>query len=259
MKTPSVILCSIVLLGPAQSSNSLRPAFISHTFLNPKPSLAATKEDDALLLDAEEAAAVDAHDIGDPGIEGAAMESAVIMAADYEREHPSHDSIHIEVDDDVDNGKPQKSIIGKIKSLFHHDDDDEVNEEDLKQLHDVEAKYAHDLSDVAAMEHANQVTEVADRKKVEEDVLTAEDLAANYAHDLSDVAALEHIKMVATAEEEYDTKEFQGNTKKDDVARIASVEEHYTSIDKDIKTIERLIEEADKWDTGEVSWTSLLA
>ena len=40
--------------------------------------------------------------------------------------------------------------------------------------------------------------------------------------------------------------------KKDEEAHIVSVEEHYKSIDKDIKTIEHLIEEADKADHSDV-------
>lgn len=80
------------------------------------------------------------------------------------------------------------------------------------------------------------------QKKKEDDILKIRDAEAQFAHDLSDVAAVEHA-------EEY--------TKVDDESRIASlaiasVEEHYRSIDKDIKTIEHLIEEAAKADQSEV-------
>lgn len=41
---------------------------------------------DDSLFDAEEAAAIDAHDISDSGMEAAAMERAVMLAAEYKEE-----------------------------------------------------------------------------------------------------------------------------------------------------------------------------
>ena len=38
------------------------------------------------LFDEEEAAAIDAHDVSDPGMEAAAMERAVMLAAEYKEE-----------------------------------------------------------------------------------------------------------------------------------------------------------------------------
>ncbi len=45
---------------------------------------AAVGEDS--LFDEEEAAAIDAHDVSDPGMEAAAMERAVMLAAEYKEE-----------------------------------------------------------------------------------------------------------------------------------------------------------------------------
>ncbi len=42
--------------------------------------------DEESLLDDEEAAAIDAHDVSDPGLEAAAMERAVMLAAEYKEE-----------------------------------------------------------------------------------------------------------------------------------------------------------------------------
>ena len=40
---------------------------------------------DESILDAEEAAAIDAHDVSDAGMEGAAMERAVILAEEMKK------------------------------------------------------------------------------------------------------------------------------------------------------------------------------
>src|SRR5210317_1789117 len=53
--------------------------------LHEKLSHDATAGEDS-LLDEEEAAAIDAHDISDPGMEAAAMERAVMLAAEYKEQ-----------------------------------------------------------------------------------------------------------------------------------------------------------------------------
>ena len=184
------------------------------------------KEEDAELLDAEDAAAYDAHDVSDAGMEGAAMERAVIMAEELKEQACSKTT----EDDTIGDDQPKKTIFGRIKSLLCHEDDTDSDDD----LHLLEANYAHDLSDAAALDHAKEITFSVHDTEDEEEALNAVEAETNYAHDLSDAAALEHVR----DEEE---------------ARIASVEEHYKSIDKDIKTIEHLIQEADKYDHSEVS------
>ena len=168
------ILCIVLLSktssGSSRTSYRPHPTFINHiyTVVKARPSKIVTaQQSDETLFDAEEAAAIDAHDVSDAGVEGAAMERAVIMAAEFKKQQ-------------------QKE-----------------KENDILKIRDAEAQFAHDLSDVAAVEHAEEYTK---------------------ADDESRIASL----------------------------AIASVEEHYRSIDKDIKTIEHLIEEAAKADQSEV-------
>ena len=283
------ILCIVLLSktssGSSHTSYRPHPTFINHiyTVVKARPSkIVAAQQSDDTIFDAEEAAAIDAHDVSDAGVEGAAMERAVIMAAEFKEEHQKN----IEVEHEH-----MTSFVDKSKTLLR----DFMRRNlyrDMMKVKDAEANFAHDLSDIAAMEHANEVlldeeeddiTDINDmslfdaeeaaaldahdvsdagvegaameravimaaefkkqqQKKKEDDILKIRDAEAKFAHDLSDVAAVEHA-------EEY--------TKVDDESRIASlaiasVEEHYRSIDKDIKTIEHLIEEAAKADQSEV-------
>ena len=84
------------------------------------------------------------------------------------------------------------------------------------------------------------VHDTEDEEEALNAVLEAREAEANYAHDLSDAAALEHV--VST---------LRMRMKKRPALHL--LEEHYKSIDKDIKTIEHLIQEADKYDHSEVS------
>ena len=285
------ILCIVLLSktssGSSRTSYRPHPTFINHiyTVVKARPSKIVTaQQSDETLFDAEEAAAIDAHDVSDAGVEGAAMERAVIMAAEFKEEQQKK----IEVEDEH-----MTSFFDKSKTLLRDFMRRNLNR-DMMKVKDAEANFAHDLSDIAAMEHANEVlllddeeendiTDINDmslfdaeeaaaldahdvsdagvegaameravimaaefkkqqQKEKENDILKIRDAEAQFAHDLSDVAAVEHA-------EEY--------TKADDESRIASlaiasVEEHYRSIDKDIKTIEHLIEEAAKADQSEV-------
>jgi len=283
------ILCIVLLSktssGSSRTSYRPHPTFINHIYtvvkVRPSKIITAQQSDDT-LFDAEEAAAIDAHDVSDAGVEGAAMERAVIMAAEFKEEQQKN----IEVEHEH-----MTSFFDKSKTLLRDFMRRNLNR-DMMKVKDAEANFAHDLSDIAAMEHANEVlldeeeddiTDINDmslfdaeeaaaldahdvsdagvegaameravimaaefkkqqQREKENDILKIRDAEAKFAHDLSDVAAVEHA-------EEY--------TKVDDESRIASlaiasVEEHYRSIDKDIKTIEHLIEEAAKADQSEV-------
>ena len=83
----SIIILSLAILGET-CSHRPGPAFINHKFsLKTRPFdnnkvFFSDSENDEALFDAEEAAAFDAHDISDPGIEDAAMERAAILAAE---------------------------------------------------------------------------------------------------------------------------------------------------------------------------------
>ena len=71
-------------------------------------------------------------------------------------------------------------------------------------MRDAEANFAHDLSDAAAVEHANEipVDDSENGNSDDEDLLEVRDSEANFAHDLSDAAAVEHANMVAEYDEE---------------------------------------------------------
>lgn len=129
-----------------------QPAFTHHhlftrTHNNNDVSLTAAKDD---LYDAEEAAALDAHDVSDSGMEGAAMERAVMMAQEYkellkkEREEPK-----------------KESTVGKVKSMFKGGNADD--NDDLFDAEEAAAMDAHDLSDAgmeaASMERALMMAE----------------------------------------------------------------------------------------------------
>lgn len=238
MRASNIVLC-FVLLGEAPSgscSHHPRPAFINHVVVaksRPDDARKVIAADDA-LFDAEEAAAVDAHDVSDPGIEGAAMERAVIMAEQLK----AH-----QLDLKKEERKATKpSLFLRIKSLFHHDDEGS----ELMEVRAAEAKYAQMLSDTAAMEHV----EDAMIKQGNDELYDIEDIEAIYAHDLSDIAALEHVNAkIATYQDEEEDVPHQA---KNAASRVASVEEHYKSLDKDIHTIERLIQEAARHDHSEV-------
>lgn len=220
-----------------------------------------TTNDD--LIQAREAEANYAHDLSDT----AALEHANKIPVDYIRrgivltkdtedesladaeEAAAVDAVKEQTMELKHDDKPKKSLIGKVASAFEHLLEDKIDDS-LRQAKETEATYAHDLSDTAAMEHANEIA-LEDNEQEEEDediILKAREAAVIYAHahDLSDVAAVEHVMSTA------DYKEPQVFPKKSEEDRIASVEEHYNSIEKDIKAIEHLIEEADKADRAEV-------
>jgi len=173
----STISCIAFLVKIPSSSSSHRPhpAFVNRNILPVMTTafdtnivFAGANDGGDGLYDAEEAAALDAHDISDPGMEGAAMERAVIMAVEF---------------------KEQQIQKGK---------------DELLEVGDAEANFAHDLSDAAAIEHANKIS-VGDSDDKDADADTtqfdAEEAAAVDAHDVSDAgiegAAMERSVIVA--------------------------------------------------------------
>ncbi|KAL3796294.1 hypothetical protein HJC23_008614 [Cyclotella cryptica] len=182
--------------------------------------IAAARKDDDSLLDAEDAAAFDAHDLSDPGMEAAAMERALMMAEEFKvkqsiKQHPR---------------KTKQTKAATIGGKAH---DMQTNQDDsLSDAEDAAAFDAHDLSDpgmeAAAMERAvmmaeefkidqyntnkthktKQITVEVDNFFLPEvhtdegdSLLDAEDAAAFDAHDLSDpgveAAAMERAVMIA--------------------------------------------------------------
>ncbi|KAL7549193.1 hypothetical protein ACHAWF_012459 [Thalassiosira exigua] len=315
-------ICLVILGTSSSRPHRLGPAFAYHNNLALRKGplgankvLSFTQGGDDDLFEAEEAAAIDAHDLSDPGIEGAAMERAVIMATEL-KDQPEHEK------------EPKPTFLGKIRSFFQSKKDG--SNEDVLEVEDAEANYARDLSVVSAVEHAKAFTD-SQKHESQDGVLKVMNAEANYARELSVAAALEHslsesqddkgqggllrvmnteanyardlsvaaalehslsesqedksqedkgqdglLKVmnaeanyardlsVAAALEHADAsfvEESEGvEDNKERVAgvlhmldddRIASIEEHYKSVEKDIEAIEHLIEDADKADKAD--------
>jgi hypothetical protein len=174
---------------------------------------------DDSLFDAEEAAAIDAHDISDSGMEAAAMERAVMLAAEYKEEQQLKKK-RVQ----TSNSKPCIGGAALVKSL--------------------EEEYNHVGKNVLATDGRS--------------MFDAEEAAAIDAHDISDsgmeAAAMERAVMLAA---EYKEERMKKQVKKQ-MDHIKSVEEHYKDVEKDISAIERLIKEADDADHASVREPVLL-
>lgn len=180
----------------------------------------AARNDEDLLWDAEDAAAFDAHDLSDPGMEAAAMERSVIMAEEFKIKQSN---------------KKNQETTEQTKAEMREKsfDDMQTSEDDtLSDAEDAAAFDAHDLSDpgmeAAAMEravmmaeefkvnqsnkkrqHSQKQIKLETKKDISREMhadenaslLDAEDAAAFDAHDLSDpgmeAAAMERAVMMA--------------------------------------------------------------
>ncbi len=173
---------------------------------------------DDSLFDAEEAAAIDSHDVSDPGLEGAAMERAVMLAEEYKVEQMKKKKVMVRTSELCNGGAALINSLdeqqGKIRTAYLSTD--------------------------------------------EESLLDAEEAAAIDAHDVNDsgleAAAMERAVMLA---EEYKEQQMKKNDKKR-IDRIKAIEEHYKQVKKDIEAIERLIKEADDADHASVRRTMLV-
>lgn len=206
MRSLNVLLLAVILGKTHYVSSSHHPAFVTFVSSTTRTldgiKVGSSKASDDKLIDAQEAAAVDAHDISDPGIEGASMERAVMMAAELFETQIAKDEHH---------KSKSSSLFGSIWNFFRPD-----NEYEIRVVKEAEANYAHDLSDIAAIEHANEIV-IEDssvdeeaksslinsikeffhlfhkRQEEEENELNElRDAEAEFAHTLSDVAAMEH-------------------------------------------------------------------
>mmetsp|Transcript_24628 Transcript_24628/g.51116 ORF Transcript_24628/g.51116 Transcript_24628/m.51116 type:complete len:241 (+) Transcript_24628:75-797(+) len=105
------------------------------------------ENDDNDFYDAEDAAAFDAHDLSDAGMEAAAMERAVMMAEEFKKQPKSV--------------KDSPKIDGQTKSIFRHGLDE--SDEEFSEAEEEAAFDAHDLSDAgmeaASMERALMMAE----------------------------------------------------------------------------------------------------
>ena len=187
--------------------------------LHEKLSHDATAGDDS-LFDEEEAAAIDAHDVSDPGMEAAAMEGAVMLAAEYKEEQMKKNALK---DNSINMSKPCIGGAALVKAL-----DDQ---------------------------YKNVRTE--DMVNDEESLLDDEEAAAIDAHDVSDpgmeAAAMERAVMLAAEYKNEQMKKNQKQQKQKQEDHIKAVEEHYKEVERDISAIEHLIQEAADADHALVS------
>ncbi|KAK1737545.1 hypothetical protein QTG54_011831 [Skeletonema marinoi] len=139
----------------------------------------AFTDDDESLLEAEDAAAIDAHDLSDSGLEAAAMERAVMLAEEYKEEQIK---------------KNNKERTDRIKSIEEHykqiNKDIEAIERLIKEADDADHASGHllertfsdnDAADLALMMMEKSVVAATDRlemrlekvKQTEQEVRTA--------------------------------------------------------------------------------------
>ena len=209
MRVSDLILCMVLL--------SVTPSRSSGWYLPHHPTTITTYRK-AINEEDIEVAAIDAHDVSDPGIEAASMEAAVVLAADLVEEHvKKHD----------ERKKNVSAYFNKMKSMFQTFSRRNLYQ-DLMQVRGAEAKFAKDLSNIAAVEHVEKEEEMEENRN-------------NNGEDRN-------------GEKGEDTV----YAKNDATLRAISVEDHYKSMDKDIKTIERLIKEADQADRSVVCSFSCL-
>jgi len=196
-----------------------KPFLMRKVQLHEKLSHDAAAGDDS-LFDDEEAAAIDAHDISDPGVEAAAMERAVMLAAEYKEEQMKKNTLK---DHSISTSKPCIGGAALVKAL--NDQYKDVSTEDI-------------MND-------------------EESLLDDEEAAAIDAHDVSDpgleAAAMERAVMLAAEYKEEQMKKNQRQQKQKQEDHIKAVEEHYKEVEKDISVIEHLIQEAADADHAPVS------
>jgi len=82
----AVLFLGTLCLRSSAFARMNKPPFLHMRPIKLNSIISSNAAGDDSLLDAEEAAAIDAHDISDPGIEAAAMERAVMLAQEYKEE-----------------------------------------------------------------------------------------------------------------------------------------------------------------------------
>ena len=216
----SFIFLGTLCLRSSAFARMPKPFLYMRTTSNLGDKVSPNADVDDSLFDAEEAAAVDSHDLSDPGLEGAAMERAVMLAEEYKEQQ-------LKKKKDIKRSSSEPCVGGAalIRSL------DEQNDK---------------------VRATNLSTD-------DESLLDAEEAAAIDAHDVNDsgleAAAMERAVMLA---EEYKAQQMRKNEKKR-TERMKSIEDHYKQVKKDIEAIERLIKEADDADHASVRRSVLVS
>ena len=176
---------------------------------------------DDSLFDAEEAAAIDSHDLSDPGLEAAAMERAVMLAEEYKQQQ-------LKKKGDMERRRSSELCVGGAALI-----------RSLDEQHD-------------KVREANMSTD-------DESLFEAEEAAAIDAHDVNDsgleAAAMERAVMMAEEFKEQQMKKKEKNR----ADRLKAIEEHYIRVKRDIEAIQRLIKEADDADHASVRRTVLVS
>ena len=132
-----------------------------NTYYTRKTRTTISAAGDGSLFDAEEAAAIDSHDISDPGLEAAAMERAVMLAEEYKEQQMKKNAIKRRSEPCKGGAALINSLDeqqGKVRKIHLSTDD-----ESLSDAEEAAAIDAHDLNDpgleAAAMESAVMLAE----------------------------------------------------------------------------------------------------
>ncbi len=132
-----------------------------NTYYTRKTRTTLSAAGDGSLLDAEEAAAIDSHDISDPGLEAAAMERAVMLAEEYKVQQMKKNAIKRRSEPCKGGAALINSLDeqqGKVRKIHLSTDD-----ESLLDAEEAAAIDAHDLNDpgleAAAMERGVMLAE----------------------------------------------------------------------------------------------------
>jgi hypothetical protein len=161
--------------------------------------VSSNAEGDDSLFDAEDAAAIDAHDVSDPGLEAAAMERAVMIAQEYKEKMKKKT-------DKTSSREPCVGGAALIKSLEEQRNELrkgalKIDDESLLDDEDAAAIDAHDVSDpgfeAAAMERSVMLAQEyktdqmeMKRKAIQDHIKSVEE---HYKQVEKDMAAIERL------------------------------------------------------------------
>jgi len=154
---------------------------------------------DDSLFDAEEAAAIDAHDISDPGLEAAAMERAVMLAQEYKEEQMRKK----EMDRRSETCNGGAALIKSLEEQHNKVGKGVLTTDDESLLENEEAAAidAHDISDpgveAAAMERAVMLAQEYKEEQMKKNSKKRKDhiksVEEHYKQVEKDIAAIERL------------------------------------------------------------------
>jgi hypothetical protein len=195
----AVLFLGTLCLRSSAFARMNKPPFLHMRPIKLNSIISSNAAGDDSLLDAEEAAAIDAHDISDPGIEAAAMERAVMLAQEYKEEQMRKKEMDRRSEPCVGGASLIKSLeeqrnkvgMGSLRT----------DDESLLENEEAAAIDAHDISDpgieAAAMERAVMLAQEYkeeqmknNNKKKKDHIKSVEE---HYKEVEKDIAAIERL------------------------------------------------------------------